>query len=311
MDSTQQAFVQAVEVWTPDGNMLQRQSGAYGQLTEFAEASADLTLEKGQGLPGAAYRSMRPEVWHELGIGFVRQQSARLSGLSAAGALPWFRGNTLTAVVVFLCGSREQTGGCIEVWEPNELRELALTGGYYGQLEAFAEISRLIRFQRGRGLPGLTWESGTPHIIPDLRSSSAFIRAAAAKSSGVTSGLGFPLYCGHEIAHILLLLSAQATPLARAFEVWSIGPDGALYLDEFFYARELGLAAEAGRPPPCPPGEGLAIRVAETKLPFASPAPHTLQPVKSAAPGRTSFQLGLGIPIHDGERLRAVVNLLS
>jgi hypothetical protein len=53
------------------------------------------------------------------------------------------------------------------------------------------------------------------------------------------------------------------------------------------------------------------MRVRETYLPFASRAPHTLQPVRSAAPGRSSFQLGLGVPIHDGERLRAIVNLLS
>ena len=31
-----------------------------------------------QGLPGAAYASMRPEVWHDLGASFVRAQSARL-----------------------------------------------------------------------------------------------------------------------------------------------------------------------------------------------------------------------------------------
>jgi len=311
MSAKIEPFVQVAEVWTPDGKCLRYRSGAYGRHTAFAEASEHLTFVSGQGLPGAAWAARRPIVWDRLDERFLRRALAESAGLDAGVAFPVFRGDDIIAVVSLLCGSREHTGGCIELWEPNELRELALTSGYYGQLAAFGELSALIRFQKGRGLPGITWERGLPHIIADLRSSAAFIRAAAARTSAVSAGLGVPLYAGGEIAQILLLLSAHATPLASAFEVWLVEPSGALRLSEFYYASELGVPSDGTRPPPFPPGEGLALRVKETGLPFASRAPHTLQPVRGSAPARASFQLGLGLPVHDGERLRAIVNLIS
>jgi hypothetical protein len=308
MDSAQQAFVQAVEVWTPDGNLLQRHSGAYGQLVAFAEASADLTLAKGQGLPGAAYRSMRPEVWHDLGAGFVREHSARLSGLSAAVALPWFRGNALIAVVVFLCGDRAETGGCIEVWEPDEQKLLVHMDGYYGRLSTFEDVSRVMRFPLGQGLPGIVWERGLPHIMQDLAASSSFMRASAARENGVTSGLGVPLFVGGQIAHVVTLLSASSTPLARAFEVWL--PDAAdnLQLAQSYYAAGLdGLGDEVR-------GVGFSValdvagRVSDSGLPCALSCS---EPVRSFLRAGLARSLGLsfsvGLPVHDGDRLRAVV----
>ena len=308
MDSTQQAFVQAVEVWTPDGNLLQRHSGAYGQLTEFAEASADLTLEKGQGLPGAAYRSMRPEVWHELGVGFVRQKEARLVGLSAAVALPWFRGNSLVAVVVFLCGSREQTGGCIEVWEPNDQKLLVHMDGYYGRLSTFEDVSRVMRFPLGQGLPGIVWERGLPHIMEDLAASSSFMRASAARENGVTSGLGVPLLVGGEIQHVITLLSAASTPLARAFEIWAPDAQGQLQLSQSYYAPGLAALGDECRGVGFAVGVDLAGRVADTGLPWALSCAEPMRPfVRAALARKLGLSFAVGLPVHDGDRLRAVV----
>ncbi|MEY4512479.1 MAG: hypothetical protein RLZZ450_4601 [Pseudomonadota bacterium] len=311
MSAKIEPFVQVVEVWTPDGKCLRHRSGAYGRHTLFAEASEHLTFVSGQGLPGEAWAQRRPVVWDKLDERFLRRALAESAGLDAGVAFPVFRGEQVVAVVSMLCGSREHTGGCIEIWEPNELRELTLQSGFYGQLGAFGELSALIRFQKGRGLPGICWERGLPHIIPDLRSSAAFIRAAAARTSGVTAGLGVPLYRNAEVAQVLLLLSAHSTPLARAFEVWRVDRDGTLSLDEFFYASDLSVHTDGKTPPSAPPGQGLAMRVKETGLPFASRAPHTLQPVHGSTPARASFQLGLGLPVHDGDRIRAIVNLLS
>jgi hypothetical protein len=310
MDLTQQAFVQAVEVWTPDGNMLQLHSGAYGQLTEFAQASADLTLEKGQGLPGAAYRSMRPEVWHELGVGFVRQQSAQLAGLSAAVALPWFRGNSLIAVVVFLCGSREQTGGCIEVWEPNDQKLLVHMDGYYGRLSTFEDVSRVMRFPRGQGLPGIVWERGMPHILEDLAASSSFMRASAARESGVTSGLGVPLFVGGQVEYVVTLLSAASTPLARAFEIWVPDAEAQLSLEQSYYAPDLSPLGDETRSASFSAAVDIAGLVGETELPWALSCVGPARPFLRA---RLARELGLhfvvGLPVHDGDRLRAVVVL--
>jgi hypothetical protein len=319
MGTQPRSFVQAVEVWVPDGNLLQRKSWAYGTLSSFAEASAELTLQKGQGLPGVAYRSMRPEVWHELGPRFVRAPSARLSGLDAAVALPWFRGNTVDAVVVFLCGSRTETGGCIEAWEPGEQELLVHMDGYYGSLTAFEDVSRVMRFPLGQGLPGVVWEQGLPHIVEDLRTSTSFMRAAAARECGVQSGLGIPLFCGGRVQHVVTFLSAESTPLARAFEVWIPDHEGRLSLKQSFYTPELSELQAQSRGANLWPGEAIAGGVLEAGLPwvvdFASQV-RTLSRASefgsrpesrastAAAPG---LSFAIGLPVHDGTRLRAVV----
>src|SRR5262245_8247184 len=99
------SFIRAIEVWRPDGDLLQRDSGAYGSLAAFEQASVQLVLRKGQGLPGAAWQSMRPEVWQELGARFVRADSAKSVGIGAAVAIPLFHGSEMVAVVAFYCGS--------------------------------------------------------------------------------------------------------------------------------------------------------------------------------------------------------------
>lgn len=304
----QPAFVQAVEVWTPDGNLLERRSGAYGQLTAFAEASAHLTLEKGQGLPGAAYRSMLPEVWHDLGAGFVRAQSARLSGLSAAVALPWFQGNALVAVVVFFCGDREQTGGCIEVWEPDEQKLLVHMDGYYGRLSNFEDVSRVMRFPSGQGLPGIVWERGLPHLMADLGESTSFMRAEAAREFGVSSGLGFPLICGGRVHHVVTLLSASSTPLARGFEIWLPDSSGRLQLKQCHYEDGLAALAESARKSAFDPDADMAGSVSASGLPWVIDC---AAPTRGLTRAALAHSLGLtfcvSLPIHDGDRLRAVV----
>jgi hypothetical protein len=300
-------FLQAVEVWVPNGAGLRFRSGAYGPHEAFARASQDLTFESGQGLPGSVFRERRPAIWSELDQRFARTELAVRSGLDAAVAFPLFRGDELTSVVVLLCGSREHTGGCIELWQPNELRELALSAGYYGRLHRFAEISRLLRFQQGLGLPGITWQRGLPYVVPDLAGSTTFVRATAARASGVRAGLGIPLYRGKTVAQILLLLSAQATPLARAFEVWLVAGNGALSLGESYDERAPGFAQPVTHALAHATGEALASQVQSSGLPVAVPAAQGLPRPDHGAP----YTLALGLPVHDGERLRAVVVILS
>lgn len=310
MEPKQQAFVQAVEVWVPDGNLLERHSGAYGALSMFADASADLVLEKGQGLPGAAYKSMRPEVWHDLAARFVRAQSARLAGLSAAAALPWFRGNSLTAVVVFLCGNRSETGGCIEVWEPNEQKLLQHMDGYYGRLATFEDVSRVMRFPLGQGLPGIVWERGLPHIMANLAESTSFMRASAARESGVSSGLGVPLFCGGRVQHVVTLLSAVSTPLARAFEVWLPDAEGLLQLRQSYYAAGLTELEQSVQARQFSVFADVAGHVSATGLPCALPcSERTTRFMRAALADSLGLSFCVGLPVHDGDRLRAVVTM--
>lgn len=306
MADPHQSFVRAIEVWRPDGNLLQRDSGAYGALAEFEHASVQLVLEKGQGLPGAAWATMRPEVWHELGPRFLRADPARVAGIGAAVAIPFFHGSELVAVVAFYCGSREQSEGCIEVWDATGKGELEHADGYYGGLTAFEVVSRQCTFARGVGLPGLVYLHGVPQIIDDLKKSSSFLRAAAARQSGVESGLGIPLYCGGIIEQVVLFLSAASTPLARGFEVWLPGEDDRLRRGQAFYAPELDAFSEARRELTFEPGEDLVGRVFDSALPFAISTATRAYPQLDAA-REAGIDLALALPIDDGRSVLAVV----
>lgn len=310
MPDPQQSFVRAIEVWTPDGDLLQRDSGAYGSLEAFKNASVELVLKKGQGLPGAAWSTMRPEVWHELGDRFLRTVPARTSGIGAAVAIPFFHRSELVAVVAFYCGSREQSAGCIEVWESNGKGELEHADGYYGKLREFEQVSQQCKFPRGVGLPGLVFQHGTPQIIDDLKKSNSFLRAAAARESGVESGLGIPLYCGDIIAHVILFLSALSTPLARAFEVWLPDDDGVLHRGQAFYCPELTVFAELRRELTFAPGQDLAGRVLETALPFAV-STQTRAYENFDVARDAGIEIALALPIDDGRKVRAVVLMFS
>lgn len=294
-----QSFLQAVEVWVPDGQLLLRSGGAYGRHAAFAEESAALTLEKGRGLPGAAFASRHPEVWHELGPSFVRTESARLSGLDAAVAIPLFDGNELTSIVVFFCGSREQTGGCIEVWEPGRGGRLHHTDGYYGRLRAFEEVSRSMSFAVGEGLPGMVWQRGLPHIVADLTASPVFLRSEAARENDVRAGLGVPIYRNGTIAHIALFLSTSATPLARAFEVYQVDDAGELVLEQSWYAAD----AEALRDPN-------ATERSRVKHLLRDALDARLPRVIAQRAPNAHFELALALPIHDGSYTHSVVLLL-
>jgi hypothetical protein len=301
------SFVRAIEVWRPDGDLLQRDSGAYGQLVEFENASVQLVLRKGQGLPGAAWQTMRPEVWHDLGPRFVRSESARVAGIGAAVAIPFFHGSELIAVVAFYCGGQDSEG-CIEVWDSNGKGELEHGDGYYGRLNAFELVSRQCTFPRGVGLPGQVFLTGIPQIIDDLRQSSSFLRAAAARQSGVESGLGIPIYCAGQIAEVILFLSATSTPLARAFEVWIPSDDDRLRRGQAFYMPELTDFSEARRERTFGLGEDLIGRVYESGVPFTvSTSTHAYQQLDAAR--AAGIELVLALPIDDGHNVLAVVLL--
>lgn len=299
------SFIRAIEVWRPDGDLLQLDSGAYGDLTEFESASVELILRKNQGLPGACWATKRPEVWHTLGERFVRADSALEAGIGAAVALPFFHGSELVAVVAFYCGTAQHAEGCIEVWESNGRGELEHADGYYGRLAAFEQVSRQCKFPRGVGLPGLVFQYGTPQIIDDLKKSNSFLRAAAARESGVASGLGFPIYCASAVSQVVLFLSAEATPLARAFEIWT-PQRGGFRRVQGYYSEELASLGELRTEQRESEGGQLLSRVQRSALPFAVSTRTRAYPELDRA-RELGVELAFAFPVDDGQKIRAVV----
>lgn len=302
-------FIQVIEVWRPQGETLRFAGGVYGKHAAFAALSAGAKFRRGEGLPGAVWSSGRAQILDELGTAFIRARAAREAGLDAALAFPVFQGDECSAVVCLMCGSRKQSGGCLEIWEPNPLRELAHAGGYYGTLSTFASVSRLMRFPLGRGLPGIVWERGAPHIIEDTRASNSFLRASAARDCGVEAGLGIPLHQAGVVSQVLVLLSAQATPLARAFEVWLPDAQQTFRLAESFYGTGMRPAVPGNES--VVPGAGVLGRTLLTGLPHAFSSADADSPFPGrAAALAAGVQGGIAIPLQVGGAVRALVTLL-
>jgi putative methionine-R-sulfoxide reductase with GAF domain len=256
------------------------------------------------------WSSERPLVLEELGSHFVRAEIAKASGIGAAVGFPLFRGTELTAVVVLLCGRRDKSAGCIEVWNANaELGLLEHAGGYYGRLEQFGRLSRLLQFQAGTGLPGLAWQRGLPQVIEREGRSNAFVRAAIARDYGIEAGIAIPVFRGHEVLHVIVLLSTGSTPIARAFEVW-VPDGGALSLSAHHYASGLESFAAASENLRFKSGEGLPGRAFASGLPVVFDwlkAPGFLRERAACDAGLSS---GVGIPVLDGGSVSAVACLL-
>lgn len=295
----------------PDGEVLRHHSGSYGPHAEFARVSALKTFRRGEGLPGAVFDTRRPEVWQELGSHFVRAEIARASGIRAAVGFPLFRGEQLVAVVVLLCGSPKRARGCVEVWDVNrEMGHLEHSGGYYGELEAFGKLSRLLQFQAGTGLPGIAFESGVPQVIEREGHSNAFIRASIARDYGIETGIAIPIFRGEQVAHVLVLLSTSTTPIARAFEVWTPEAENLTLLSSH-YATGLEAFAEVSAELRLAAGEGLPGRCFASGLPVVFDQLKAPELVRSAAANQAGLSSGVAIPVLDGTRVRAVACLLS
>jgi len=299
LDKPAPTFVQASEVWVPQGDRLVFSTGDYGDLTDFAAVSGKESFARGEGLPGKAWAEARPVVLKGFeGSYFKRTEAAKAAGLTSAVAIPVFAGEALKAVLVVLCGDDENRTGAIEAWHEVDA-VLKLDDGYYGAAKHFEWISKHTQFPRGQGLPGGVWATQTPLLLRDLGTGYRFIRAEAAGKAGLTTGLGLPVPVPGGDTWVLTLLSARGTPLARRFEIWDarsaiVGSKKEAVLTDGICAREGRLWAEEGEAPRrATAWAGVVGRVLGSGIPV----------VEGKQPGLAAgYDTMVALPIHrDGE----------
>jgi DNA-binding NarL/FixJ family response regulator len=76
-----------------------------------------------------------------------------------------------------------------------------------GKYNKFEEASHELRFERGCGLPGRSWEQGKPLWISDISVASEFSRAQIALQEGLHSALVFPITLKSEVLGVVELFS--------------------------------------------------------------------------------------------------------
>ncbi len=218
-------FIRVVELWVPDRTRTRLEFGGSlcsAEFEEFRAVSENALFAYDEGLPGKAWASGHPVILTKFASSyFKRTDEAIEAGLTCGVALPVFAGEFLMAVMVLFCGDDAKHVGAIELWQndPDRSHEMGLVDGYYGTADMFEFNSRHTKFPRGFGLPGRTWKAGMPLIIKDLHDAKGFLRWEEASEIGINCGVGIPYTTGEE-TWVVTFLSAQATPIARRFEIW-------------------------------------------------------------------------------------------
>src|SRR5947208_10115571 len=223
-------FIRVVELWVPDRARVRLEfgGGLYGEgLSAFKAVSENLQFGYDEGLPGKAWACGHPVILTKFANSyFKRTDQALAAGLTCGVALPVFAGEFLMAVMVLFCGDDEKHVGAVELWHNDAERshEMGLVDGYYGTADMFEFNSRHTKFPRGFGLPGRAWKAGMPLIIKDLHNAKSFLRWEEASEIGINCGVGIPYVTPPDQTWVMTFLSAQATPIARRFEIWVPNP---------------------------------------------------------------------------------------
>ncbi|WMT72854.1 GAF domain-containing protein [Bradyrhizobium sp. Ash2021] len=219
-------FIRVVELWVPDRTRTRLEFGGSlcsAEFSEFKAISENALFAYDEGLPGKARAAGHPVILTKFADScFKRTDEAIEAGLTCGVALPVFAGEFLMAVMVLFCGDDEKQIGAIELWhnDAEVSHEMGLVDGYYGTADMFEFNSRHTKFPRGFGLPGRTWKAGMLLIIKDLHNSKGFLRWEEASEIGINCGVGIPYTTGNDQTWVMTFLSAQATPIAKRFEIW-------------------------------------------------------------------------------------------
>jgi hypothetical protein len=111
-----------------------------------------------------------------------------------------------------------------EIWVPTSDRmQLQLADGLYGELTAFHEASKEVRFAFNEGLPGRAWAAGHPVILKQFER-SYFERVEAAKLAGLTCGVALPLFVGDYVMAVVVFFCGDGEDEVGAIELWGNDP---------------------------------------------------------------------------------------
>ncbi len=195
-----------------------------------------------------------------------------------------------------------------EVWVPEGDR-LVWSSGSYGALADFAAASEKHSFAKGEGLPGRAWAEARPVVLKRF-DGSYFLRAEAARDAGLTSAVAMPIFAGHDLKAVVVVLCADDDVRTGAIEVWR-EENGLLMLEDGYYgaARHFEWVSQHTH---FPRGQGLPGGV------WAANAPMLLRDlgsgyrfIRADSAGKAGLTTGLGLPVTVPGNKTYVLTLLS
>jgi len=200
-----------------------------------------------------------------------------------------------------------------EVWVPSRDRtHLELAGGLYGSLTEFGRISQQTRFGYDEGLPGKAWAQGHPIVLKDLEN-SYFLRGAAAKVHGLTSGIAMPIFAGEVLTSVLVFLCGDDEQHVGAIELWRNDPSSSYdmsLVDGYYGTAEIfeWISAHVL----FRPGFGLVGRVWQSGMPLImADLGHSYRFLRQEDARRVGINKGFGIPCAEVDGVTYVLTFLS
>ncbi|MCO6045590.1 hypothetical protein NG895_16955 [Aeoliella sp. ICT_H6.2] len=303
-------IVRAIEVWRPQdaGGPFALCSCVYGDDDHIEEGRRLRRFELGEGIVGQSAQTGQPHIRScedliDDGIDLAH---------SHVVSIPFMHSGQCKGVVLLACDESEGNQGAMELWRPNDRGELGLAEAWHSNLERFGLISKYVKFPRRAGLPGKVWADRFPRVMGSLGTSQQFLRAAGAKAEGLSTGIGIPLMrTAMQLDSVLVLLSANRTPIARAMEVWAMDPDSkklkivsadyGAFMDLAPMSRQLSLGI----------GEGIAVHVLRDCAPWATWDLLGVEFPRGEKFLEYGFRWGLGMPVFVGSEIRAVAVLIN
>lgn len=164
----------AIEVWSNhnDAGQLSVMDGYYGTLHHFERLSRQITMPKGQGIPGQVWASGMPILIENIGQPdiFVRGVEAQKAGISTCLGIPITDTDNGEQVYImtFLSAKATPLAKRIQIWIPDaQNKSLSCQQGYSKDNNELAQIFETLTIKKGEGALGRVWLTGMPVITGD------------------------------------------------------------------------------------------------------------------------------------------------
>jgi len=160
----------AIEVWrnnTVSKNKLNVMDGYYGTLQHFEAISRQISIPKGQGLAGLAWKTGMPVLVDDINKAdtFIRANDAQQAGISMGIGIPLSGNPGQSYIMTFLSAKSTPIAKRIQIWIPDSQgKQLICQRGYSKNNNDLAEIFETITINKGRGALGRVWLTGMPVI---------------------------------------------------------------------------------------------------------------------------------------------------
>ena len=226
--------------------------------------------------------------------------------------MPVIAEGNLRAVLVLDLICPESGLGAIEIWGRDQRDELGLNGAVFSNLGRFANISQHVRFPRGSGLPGLCWEHRETKLLTGIGRSPNFMRAAGARAGGLDLGIALPVMTTeHDLHSVILFLSSQRTPIARAFEVWDLDSSTSTAKLRNFAGANCEAYESESKNMLYSRNEGVVGAAWQAGLPLIAKDLAAIDKKRAASAAADGISTAIAFPVFVGEYLKSVFIMLN